>query len=101
MIYRLVPAMALALAGCDSAGTVLDDTARLAAVEQCRQVAEGAGIAGVAVNNVCNCAADTWLEKPVAERMQLDRATIQGIIEECAGSDRNTAGADAANGSSY
>ena len=77
-----------ALAACDSAGTVLDDTARLAAVEQCRQVSEGAGIAAGAVNNVCNCAADRWLAKPVAERVQLDRETIQTIINECAGTDR-------------
>lgn len=78
------------LAACDSAGTVLDDTARIAAVEQCRQVSESAGIAAGAVNSVCNCAADKWLEKPVAERVQLDTATIQGIINECAGTGRKS-----------
>ena len=84
----LLALTSLTLAGCDSAGTVLDDTARLAAVEQCTQVSESAGIAAGAVKAVCNCAADKWLEKPVAERVQLDTATIQGIINECAGTDR-------------
>jgi hypothetical protein len=78
---------ALTLAACDSAGTVLDDTARLAAVEQCRQVSEGAGIAGPAVTRVCNCAADKWLDKPVAERVDISPAAIRTIINECAGTD--------------
>jgi hypothetical protein len=81
---------ALSLAGCDAAGTVIDDTARIAAVEQCTQLSEGAGIAAGAVNSVCNCAADKWLEKPVAERVQLDTATIQSIINECAGTGRKS-----------
>ncbi len=84
----LLALVASALAGCDSAGTVLDDTARLAAVEQCRQVAEGAGIAGGAVNTVCNCAADKWLEKPVADRIDISPDAIRAIINECAGTDR-------------
>ena len=86
---------ALALAACDSAGTVLDDTARLAAVEQCQQVAEGAGIAGGAVNTVCNCAADKWLEKPVAERMDVSPDAIRSIINDCAGTDRTPSEAPA------
>lgn len=86
----LLALTALSLTACDSAVTVLDDTARIAAVEQCRQVSESAGIAAGTVNTVCNCAADKWLEKPVAERVQIDRATIQSIINECAGTDDNT-----------
>ena len=86
----------LALAACDSAGTVLDDAARIAAVEQCRQVSEGAGIAAGAVGTVCNCAADKWLEKPVAERVRIDRETIQSIINECAGTDSGSATAQPA-----
>lgn len=77
-----------ALAACDSAGSVLDDTARLAAVEQCQQVAGGAGIAGGAVNAVCNCAADRWLDKPVADRMDVSPDAIRAIINDCAGTDR-------------
>lgn len=80
----------LTLAACDFAGTAFDDTARLAAVEQCRQVSQGAGIAGPAVTRVCDCAADKWLDKPLAERAQIDRASIESIINECAGTDRNT-----------
>ena len=76
------------LTACDSAATVLDDTARIAAVEQCKQVSESAGIAAGAVGSVCNCAADKWLEKPVADRVQVDTATIQSIINDCAGTDR-------------
>ena len=91
MRTALVTIAALSLAACDSAGTVIDDTARIAAVEQCRQVSESAGIAAGAVNSVCNCAADKWLAKPVAERVQLDTATIQSIINECAGTDRKSA----------
>lgn len=79
---------ALALAACDSAGTVLDDTARIAAVEQCRQVSESAGIAAGAVNSVCNCAADKWLAKPVAERVDISPDAIRAIINECAGTGR-------------
>lgn len=92
-IYRIasLALASLALAGCDSAGTVLDDTARIAAVEQCQQVSQSAGIAAGAVSKVCSCAADKWLAKPVAERIQLDRATIQGIIDECAGTERGAA----------
>ncbi len=78
----------LALAACDSAGTVLDDTARIAAVEQCQQVAGGAGIAGPAVTSVCNCAADRWLDMPVAERMDVSPDTIRAIINDCAGTGR-------------
>jgi len=84
----LAAIIALPLAACDSAGTVLDDTARLAAVEQCQQVAEGAGIAGGAVNTVCNCAADKWLEKPVADRIDVSPDAIRAIINDCAGTDR-------------
>lgn len=92
LVIRLVASALLAatLTACDSAGTLLDDTARMAAVEQCRQVSEGAGIAAGAVNKVCGCAADKWLEKPVAERVRIDTATIQGIINECAGTDRKS-----------
>ena len=88
-IYRIATlALApLTLTACDSAGTVLDDTARVAAVEQCRAVSESAGIAAGAVNKVCECAADTWLAKPMAERVKLDRTTIQGIVNKCAGTD--------------
>lgn len=81
---------ALSLTACDSAGTVLDDTARIAAVEQCRQVSESAGIAAGAVGSVCNCAADKWLERPVGERVRIDTATIQNIVNECAGTDRKS-----------
>ena len=91
MRTALITIAALSLAACDSAGTVLDDTARIAAVEQCQQIAEGAGIAGVAVNSVCNCAADKWLEKPVAERMDISPDAIRAIINECAGTDRKAA----------
>lgn len=98
----LIVLATLALASCDSAGTVLDETARIAAVEQCKQVSEGAGIAAGAVNLVCNCAADKWLEKPVAERVQLDTENIQGIINECAGTDRiATPAPTASSGDSY
>ena len=86
----------LSLAACDSAGTVLDDTARLAAVEQCQQMAEGAGIVGGAVNSVCNCAADRWLDKPVAERIDVSPDAIRAIINECAGTDRSPAASDTA-----
>jgi hypothetical protein len=77
--------VALALTACDSAGTVLDDTARLAAVEQCQQIAEGAGIASGAVQSVCSCAADSWLAKPVAERVDISPAAIRAIVDQCAG----------------
>ena len=90
MRVALLTVAILGLAGCDSAGTVLDDSARLAAVEQCQQVAEGAGIAGGAVNAVCNCAADRWLDKPVAERIDVSPDAIRAIINECAGTDRST-----------
>ena len=83
----LIATGALALAGCDSAGTVVDNTARIAAVEQCTQLSESAGIAGPAVNSVCKCAADKWLEKPVAERIDVSPAAIRAIINECAGTD--------------
>ena len=79
-----------ALSACDSAGTALDDTVRLAAVEQCRQISEGAGIAAGAVSEVCGCAADKWLERPVAERARIDRAAIESIINDCAGTDRKS-----------
>jgi hypothetical protein len=84
----IIASASLVLAACDSAGTVLDDTARLAAVEQCQAIAEGAGIAGGAVNSVCNCAADKWLEKPVAERVDISPAAIRAIVNECAGTER-------------
>lgn len=84
----LLALTSLALSACDSAGTVLDDTARLAAVEQCQQMAEGAGIVGGAVNSVCNCAADKWLDKPVAERIDVSPDAIRSIINECAGTNR-------------
>jgi uncharacterized protein (DUF2342 family) len=84
----LMASGALALAACDSAGTVLDDTARTAAVQQCQQVAEGSGIVGEAVDSVCRCAADKWLEKPVAERIDLSPDAIRAIINDCAGTDR-------------
>ncbi len=87
--------VAVTLAGCDSAGTALDDTARLAAVEQCRQVSENAGIAAGAVNAVCSCAADKWLEKPVADRIDVSPAAIRSIINECAGKDRAASGTPA------
>ena len=87
MRLAILSLASLSLVACDSAGTVLDDTARLAAVEQCQQVAEGAGIAGTAVNSVCNCAADKWLEKPVADRMDVSPTTIRAVINECAGTD--------------
>ena len=86
----------LALGACDSAGSVLDDTARIAAVEQCQQISEGAGIAAGAVGTVCKCAADKWLEKPMAERVRIDRATIQSIINDCAGTDSSSATAQPA-----
>ena len=85
----MIASASLALTACDSAGTVLDDTARLAAVEQCRQVSEGAGIAGPAVTRVCNCAADKWLDKPVADRMDISPEAIRTIINECAGTEGN------------
>ena len=89
MTYRiaLLALIAAPLAACDSAGTVLDDAARLAAVEQCQQMAEGAGIVGAAVNTVCNCAADKWLDKPVADRIDVSPDAIRSIINECAGTD--------------
>lgn len=92
MTYHPAPLIlaALALASCDSAGTMLDDTARIAAVEQCKQVSQSAGIASGAVNSVCNCAADKWLGKPIAERVRIDTVTIQSIIKECAGTDRKS-----------
>lgn len=88
MRLALLSLATLSLAACDSAGTVLDDTARIAAVEQCQQVAQGAGIVGGAVNTVCNCAADRWLDQPVAERMDVSPDAIRAIINECAGTDR-------------
>lgn len=89
----------LSLAACDSAGTVLDSSARIAAVEQCQQVAEGAGIVGGAVNSVCNCAADKWLAKPVADRIDISPESIRSIISECAGTDATPAANDSADGS--
>ena len=90
-----VIASVLLLAACDSAGTVLDDTARIAAVEQCTQLSEGAGIAAGVVNSVCKCAADKWLEKPVAERIDVSPAAIRAIINDCAGTDRKASGTPA------
>ncbi|MBL8657984.1 MAG: hypothetical protein JNJ92_11610 [Altererythrobacter sp.] len=87
----LIAPLAFGLTACDSAGTALDDTARLAAVQQCQQLSEGAGIAGPALNKVCGCAADKWLAKPVSERMQIDTASIRTIINECAGANSSTA----------
>lgn len=81
----------LAISACDSAGSVLDNTARLAAVEQCRQVSESAGIAAGAVSTVCNCAADKWLAKPVADRIDISPDAIRSIINECGGADRKAA----------
>ena len=93
--FTLIASGALALAGCDSAGTVVDNTARIAAVEQCTQLSEGAGIAAGAVNSVCKCAADKWLEKPVAERIDVSPAAIRAIINDCAGTDRKASGTPA------
>lgn len=101
MRLAILSLASLSLAACDSAGTVLDDTARLAAVEQCQQVAEGAGIVGGAVNTVCNCAADRWLEKPVAERMDVSPDAIRAIINDCAGTDRDQASETPASSESY
>ena len=87
MRLALLPLAALSLAACDSAGTVADGAARMAAVEQCTQLSESAGIAAGAVNTVCNCAADKWLDKPVAERANVSPAAIRAIINECAGTE--------------
>ena len=82
----LMALVALPLAGCDAAGDTFDATLRQGFVQQCQQVSQAAGIAAGAVSQVCECSADKWLERPVAERAQIDRAIIEETIRACAGS---------------
>jgi hypothetical protein len=102
MMKRMILAGAcgLALAGCDAAtqiaGETVEGEARNAIAAQCRQVAEGAGIAAGRVAEVCECSAETVLADRDVSLANLSRARVEEIVNGCA---RNT-GAVAGGGQS-
>ncbi|MDN3645063.1 hypothetical protein QWY75_02445 [Pontixanthobacter aestiaquae] len=82
--FILLFASAGLLASCDAAMEQVSGQVRTAVVEQCQSVSEGLGIAGEFVAPVCECTADTFMEKNADEITQIDRARIEEIVRTCA-----------------
>lgn len=78
-------AMAALLSGCDMAAEQVGSQMRDTVVQQCQSVSESAGIAGDQVAAICECTADTVMQKNVDELTQIDRARVQEIVVACAG----------------
>lgn len=83
---------ALSLSACDIAKEQIGGQVRTVVVDQCIGVSEGLGIAGEFVTPICECTADTFLEKNAEQMTQIDRARIEDIVRVCA----QSTGADVA-----
>ncbi len=81
---------ALSLTACDAAMEQVGGQVRTAVVEQCQQVSENFGIGSDLITPVCECTADTFMEKNSSELAQVDRARVAEIVRVCA----SEAGAD-------
>ncbi|RDC60254.1 hypothetical protein HME9302_01455 [Alteripontixanthobacter maritimus] len=84
----------LALSGCDLVAEQVGGQVRTAVVEQCLQVTEGIGIGSELVAPVCECTADTFMEKNSSELAQVDTARVEEIVRTCAAEAGSDAVAD-------
>ncbi len=94
MIMKLkiaLPLMAApALISCDAAMEQVGGQVRMAVVEQCLQTSESFGIGESLVAPVCECTADTFMEKNAQDIADIDQSRIAEIVRQCA----QDAGAD-------
>lgn len=78
----------LALVGCDAATDLakdqLGEQIRTTVVEQCQSVSESLSIANELVTPICECTADTFMEKSADELTQVDQARVEEIVRACA-----------------
>ncbi|MGB7407624.1 MAG: hypothetical protein WA908_03900 [Pontixanthobacter sp.] len=80
----IIAVAAFMLTGCDLAKEQIGGQVRTAVVEQCRSVSDGLGIAGDFVSPICECTADTLMEKNAEQMTQIDRARVEEIVRICA-----------------
>ncbi len=88
----IIAAAALSLTACDMAKEQIGGQVRTAIVDQCQGVSEGLGIAGQFITPICECTADTFMEKNPEQMAQIDRARVEEIVRTCA----QSTGADVA-----
>ena len=99
MCLRLIaPIVAAAsLAGCDAAtqiaGDAVEGEVRNAVAAQCLQVAEGTGLVAGRVAEICECAADTYVNDPDLTLDDISRERIEGIVNDCAARTGDSSGA--------
>ena len=88
--YVLLALSCLSLAACDAAqdiaGDAIEGEVRNQIVQQCQQVSESAGIAAARVGDVCECAAETYVNDPDLTMDDVSRERIVAIVNECAAS---------------
>lgn len=84
------------LAGCDAAtqiaGEAVEGEVRNAVAAQCEQMAESTGIVAARVAEVCQCAAETFMDDPDLTLEDATRENLEGIVNACTAS---TSGANA------
>ena len=80
----LVCSAALSLSACDAAMEQVGGQVRTAVLDQCLQVSENIGIGSEFVTPVCECTADTFMEKNSGELAQVDRTRVAEIVRDCA-----------------
>ncbi|MGB3753049.1 MAG: hypothetical protein WA954_04025 [Parerythrobacter sp.] len=85
MTYKIPAIIGAAglLASCDMAMEQVGNQVRGTVVEQCKSVSEGMGIAGDQIAPICECTADTFMQKNAEEISQVDRARVQEIVLAC------------------
>lgn len=80
----LVLGAAALLSSCDAAMDQVSGQVRTSIVEQCQSVSEGFGIAVPLISPVCECTADSLMQKGADEIAQIDRTRIEEIVRSCA-----------------
>ena len=96
-VTMLITAAGL-LAGCDAAtqiaGDAVQEEVRNAVSAQCLQISDGTGLVAGRVVEICECAADTYVNDPDLTLDDISRERVEGIVNDCAARTGASTGAD-------